>query len=85
MKLYCLACEVLARPLYLAAARSAHIVDIQLIQRGLHNQPANLRSVLQAEVDSASEKALRCYRPGLRLMRASYRRAGGPQASAGYP
>jgi hypothetical protein len=56
LKLYCLACEVLARPLYLAAARSAHIVDIQLIQRGLHNQPANLRSVLQAEVDSASEK-----------------------------
>lgn len=57
MKLYCLACEVLARPLYLSAARSAHIVDIQLIQRGLHNQPANLRSVLQAAVDAASEKA----------------------------
>ena len=56
MKLYCLACEVLARPLYLGAARSAHIVDIKLIQRGLHNQPANLRSVLQAEVDAASEK-----------------------------
>lgn len=57
MKLYCLACEVLARPLYLSAARSAHIVDIQLIQRGLHNQPANLRSVLQAAVDAASQKA----------------------------
>jgi hypothetical protein len=57
LKLYCLACEVLARPLYLSAARSAHIVDIQLIQRGLHNQPANLRSVLQAAVDAASEKA----------------------------
>ena len=57
MKLYCLACEVLARPLYLSAARSPHIVDIQLIQRGLHNQPANLRSVLQAAVDEATEKA----------------------------
>jgi hypothetical protein len=57
LKLYCLACEVLARPLYLSAARSAHIIDIQLIQRGLHNQPANLRSVLQAAVDAASEKS----------------------------
>jgi hypothetical protein len=57
LKLFCLACEVLARPLYLSAARSAHIVDIQLIQRGLHNQPANLRSVLQAAVDAASQKA----------------------------
>lgn len=57
MKLYCIACEVLARPLYLSAARSPHIVDIQLIKRGLHNQPANLRTVLQAAVDAASEQA----------------------------
>ena len=56
MKIFCLACEVLARPLYLCAAHSAHRVDIQLIQRGLHNQPANLRTVLQAAVDAASEK-----------------------------
>ncbi len=56
MKLFCLACEVLARPLYLCAARSPHIVDIQLLQRGLHNQPANLRSVLQQAVDAASDK-----------------------------
>jgi hypothetical protein len=56
LKILCLACEVLARPLYLCAARSAHIVDIQLMQRGLHNQPANLRAVLQAAVDTASEK-----------------------------
>jgi len=56
LKIFCLACEVLARPLYLCAARSAHMVDIQLIQRGLHNQPANLRTVLQAAVDAASEK-----------------------------
>lgn len=56
MKLYCIACEVLARPLYWSAARSPHIVDIQLIQRGLHNQPANLRTVLQQAVDDASSK-----------------------------
>ena len=57
MKLFCLACEVLARPLYLCAARSPHIIDIQLMQRGLHNQPANLRSALQQAVDAASTKA----------------------------
>jgi hypothetical protein len=57
MKLYCLACEVLARPLYLCAAHSPHIVDIQLMQRGLHNQPAQLRAALQAAVDEASAKS----------------------------
>jgi hypothetical protein len=56
MKIFCLACEVLARPLYLSAARSPHIVDIQLIQRGLHNQPANLRAVLQSAIDAADGK-----------------------------
>ncbi len=57
MKIFCLACEVLARPLYLNAAHSPHIIDIQLIQRGLHNQPANLRQYLQAAVDAASQRS----------------------------
>lgn len=57
MKLFCLACEVLARPLYLCAAHSPHIVDIQLMQRGLHNQPAQLHAALQAAVDEASPKS----------------------------
>jgi hypothetical protein len=48
----CLACEVLARPLYLSAARSPHIVDIELFRRGLHNEPADLRARLQARVDA---------------------------------
>ena len=54
MRLYCLACEVLARPLYLSAARSPHIVDIALFRRGLHNDPADLRAKLQTRVDEAS-------------------------------
>ena len=58
MRLYCIACEVLARPLYLSAARSPHIVDIQLFRRGLHNNPADLRSRLQAAVDEASARTL---------------------------
>jgi hypothetical protein len=55
MRLFCPACEVLARPLYLAAARSPHIVDISLLRRGLHNNPADLRARLQTEINHASE------------------------------
>jgi len=54
MRLICLACEVLARPLYLCAARSPHIVDIELLRRGLHDKPADLRARLQARIDALS-------------------------------
>ena len=54
MRLKIIACEALARPVYLCAAQSAHIVDVELIKRGLHNYPADLRAQLQARVDSAA-------------------------------
>ena len=54
MHLMCLACDVLARPVYLCAARSPHIVDIELFPRGLHNEPADLRAKLQARIDALS-------------------------------
>jgi hypothetical protein len=54
MKLKCLACDVLARPLYLSAAHSPHIVDIELFPRGLHNTPAILRERLQERIDAAA-------------------------------
>jgi hypothetical protein len=54
MRLMCLACEVLARPLYMCAARSPHIVDMQLFRRGLHNEPSDLRARLQAQIDVAA-------------------------------
>lgn len=53
MRLLVLACEVLARPVYLAAARSPNIVDVQLNRRGLHDESASLRAILQAEIDAA--------------------------------
>jgi Protein of unknown function (DUF1638) len=49
----CISCEVLARPLYLVAARSPHIIDIELLQKGLHNTPISLRQHLQEVVDRA--------------------------------
>lgn len=46
-------CDVLARSVYLCAARSPHVVDVHLNRSGLHDDPPNLRSVLQARIDEA--------------------------------
>jgi len=53
MKLLVVACDVVARPVYLCAARSPHTVDVHLLARGLHDQPPRLREVLQREIDGA--------------------------------
>ena len=47
----CIGCEVLARPLYMAAAVSPNVVDIHLLRRGLHNTPRDLQSSLQETID----------------------------------
>ncbi len=54
MRLLCLSCEVLARPLYLCAARAPHIVDIVLFEKGLHDKPADLRERLQRHISTAA-------------------------------
>jgi hypothetical protein len=51
MRLLALTCEVLARVVYLCAARSPQVVDVRLNRRGLHDDPPNLRTLLQAQVD----------------------------------
>jgi hypothetical protein len=56
MKLRCIACEALARPVYLSAALSPHIVDVELVERGLHNQPDNLRKHLQKRINTAQSQ-----------------------------
>jgi hypothetical protein len=54
MKLRCLACEALARVVYLCAAHSPHIIDVELFRIGLHNEPPDLQVRLQAHIDAAS-------------------------------
>jgi hypothetical protein len=49
----CLTCEALARPAYACAASSPHLVDVELLRRGLHNQPADLRTRLQERIAAA--------------------------------
>lgn len=57
MKRYlCITCEVLARPVYLCAATSSHLLDVELLKRGLHNQPFDLRSKLQTRIDEAENQ-----------------------------
>jgi len=51
MRLLALTCEVLARSVYLCAARSPHVVDVRLNRRGLHDDPSNLRTILQGQLD----------------------------------
>ncbi len=57
MRLFAIACDVVARPVYLCAARSPHVVDIRLFERGLHNEPKNLRDRLQEAIDEAPASA----------------------------
>ncbi len=57
MRLYAVACDVLARPVYLCAARSPHVVDIRLFERGLHDVPKDLRTRLQVAIDEAPAAA----------------------------
>ncbi len=52
MRLHVIACDILARPVYLCAARSPHVVDVTLLKRGLHDQPPDLRTTLQAAIDA---------------------------------
>ena len=54
MKLYCLACDALARIVYLCAAQSPHIVNVDLMRLGLHSDPDDLRSRLQKRVDAVN-------------------------------
>jgi hypothetical protein len=52
MRFKLIACEVLAREVYLCAARAPYIVDIELVEKGLHNTPDTLRVELQERVDA---------------------------------
>ncbi len=67
MRLLVLSCEVLARELYYCAATSPHIVNIQLLKRGLHNTPDVLRGEIQKRIDetTASDADAICLGYGL--------------------
>lgn len=47
-----IACEIAARELYYAAARSPHLVDLELLTQGYHDVPAAGRAEIQNRIDS---------------------------------
>ena len=57
MKLKCISCDSIARAVYHCAARSPHIVDVELLRLGLHLRPENLRERIQEKIDRTSEQS----------------------------
>lgn len=55
MKLKCLSCDALARVVYWCAAQAPHVVDVELLELGLHRNPADLRARLQMRIDAVSD------------------------------
>lgn len=60
MRYLCITCEALARPVYYCAAFTPHVVDVELLKRGLHNQPYGLRDKLQKRIDEADTQSYDC-------------------------
>ena len=55
MRLKLLSCEVLARQVYYAAAFSPHVINVELVDKGLHAEPDVLRAYLQERIDAIQE------------------------------
>lgn len=55
LRLKLIACEVLARQVYYCAALSPHVVDIELVDKGLHTEPERLRAFLRERLDAVPE------------------------------
>jgi len=53
MRYRVIGCEVLARQLYYVAALAPHVIDIELVAKGLHAEPEQLRAELQQRVLAA--------------------------------
>lgn len=52
MFLKVIACEIAARELYYTAARSPHIIDLELLTQGHHDTPATGREDIQRHIDA---------------------------------
>jgi len=55
MRLKLISCEVLARQVYYVAALGPHVIDIELVSKGLHAEPDVLRADLQRRIDETEE------------------------------
>ncbi len=57
MKICAIVCEILAREAAHASAHSPHIVHLEFLPSGLHDEPDKLRASVQERIDTASDGA----------------------------
>ena len=55
LRIRAITCDILLRPVYLAAATSRHIVDVVDLTAALHVAPATLRERIQAAIDAVPD------------------------------
>ena len=55
MRLQFIACKVMQREAYLCAARSKNVVDVVLMEQGLHDEPQRLRSEVLKALDNTCD------------------------------
>jgi hypothetical protein len=51
LKIKCISCEALARPVYYYSAITPHQVDLEILRIGLHDRPTSLREQLQLQIN----------------------------------
>jgi len=55
MRLQLIVCKVMQREAYFCAARSNNLVDVRLMEQGLHDEPDRLRSEVQKAIETTSD------------------------------
>ncbi len=55
MRYYLIACDIFLREIAPDLALSPHVFEVQFLRKGLHEDPANLRQILQEAVDQVEE------------------------------
>jgi hypothetical protein len=61
MRLQFITCKVMQREAYSCAARSKNVVDVVLMEQGLHDEPDRLRREVQKALDNACDIQGRAY------------------------
>ncbi|MBD3183825.1 DUF1638 domain-containing protein [Candidatus Poribacteria bacterium] len=56
MHLKIISCNVLFREVCLAAAYSENVIDMEFLEKGLHDEPDKMREVIQTRIDATDEK-----------------------------
>lgn len=61
MRLQLITCKVLQREAYFCAARSNNVIDVVLMEQGLHDEPQRLRTEVQKALDNTCDVQGRPY------------------------